>query len=315
MTRPPSLLALALTPALLLLGLVLELEGPWGPAPAAQITLRLVDEAGAPVQGEVAARCWHAHLDPSTTELRATTDAEGRVTLVSPGCQALEAYGLAPGRLPGGRLVGPGDAELSLPLLPQPPWDGTQLRAAGWAGREAAGATLQVVRHPDGREQRFGWDLLGDRPAADPSQADIWPGEEDGGEVSIVAPPGLDRVRIGLPRVETDRPWLWHTSCALGEAGPIPGPGAPVCVRPRSGEAVALLLSAGPVQRSARCPDGGEGCEVQTWTFDAFVDPSGRGQLHHGLRPRLEALLLLQDSDAFTLTAPLLERLIPEEGS
>lgn len=279
---------------------VLWTAGPRVPEVGGPPEVRLVDEGGAPIVGEVFARCWHVHLDPPFTEWEGPTDAEGRARVAAPVCHRLDVAAVAPGRLPEIASWSVWEAPVVLRLAPAPSPGGAEVRALGWAGRATAGARVSREVAGEAAAVVVGWDLLADAPAATKAEADVWL-EDD-------CPENCDRVRLvagegaGVYRIEPERDAdaeeehatrelvLWHMVAfpvepAAGEVGPW---GAGAWVVARDGRTKALILSDAE-QTTERCAP--EGCERTTWTWDVIVDRSGAGNVAHGLRPRLRELL------------------------
>lgn len=279
---------------------VLWTAGPRMPEVGGPPEVRLVDEAGAPVVGEVFARCWHVHLDPPFTEWSGPTDAEGRARVDAPVCHRLDVAAVAPGRLPEIESWSVWDAPVSLRLAPAPSPGGAEVRALGWAGRATAGARVSREVVGDAAAVVVGWDLLADAPAATKAAADLWLEDECPDEcdrVRLVAGEGAAVYRLDpvgdedaeeAPAPRT--PALWHKVAFPVEpdAGEVGPGGAGAWVVARDGRTKALLL---PDAASMTAPCATEGCERTVWTWDVVVDRSGSGNVAHGLRPRLRELL------------------------
>jgi hypothetical protein len=296
--------ALPAAAALTLTGLALILGDPRPPG-GLPVELRLVDEAGAPVVGEVSARCWHAHLTPPWTERRGPTDAAGTFLLDAPACPLLQVAAVAPGRRPLVRRTGHPAEPLVLGMLPLPAAAPVEVRELGWQGRPVPGVTLTMDR---GAEPRVvGWDLLGDRAVERREEADLW--LESNMKGSLPRPVAGPGAWVSALPEDHPQPALWHaTALQRGEARLVPASPEAIWLVARDGRTAALLLP-DPARSWEPCEP--EGCERATWTFAAIVDPTGEGRFDLGLGGQLDALLPTPSPAALPTRTPLQAMVTP----
>lgn len=277
----------------------------WGPAEPAfpgEVAVSLVDEAGQPLTGDVAIRCWHVDLDPPLTEADGPSAPGHPFVFHAPACYALQLTAVSPDHAPAYLRQGApeGTLTLTLPSLPEGP--PAELRDVGWGGRTMPGAVLEAFRQPDGSFRVVGWDLEGDRPTEVFEQADLWlePFKQDNAIDRLRVVPGgrgddgLSALVVVPKEVDTPFPWgaaRWPADPERAEGG--------------VGDTVGLVGRDGRRYRFAKTGSAGDGpgcfdakdtCPRWTWTYSVLV--MGEGQAATRIPPPQRAKSLLPAWDA-----------------
>lgn len=301
---PPLRGALGAGLAMWALALVVTAWGPAEPAFPGEVAVSLVDEAGEPLTGDVAIRCWHVDLDPPYTEAEGPSAPDHPFVFHAPACYALQLAAVSPDYAPAYLRQGApqGTLTVTLPSLPEGP--PAELRDVGWGGRTTPGAVLEAFREADGSFRVVGWDLEGDRPTEEFAQADLWlePSEKsDDIDRMRVVPGGRGAegfsALVKLPEVK-DVPFPWSAARwppTLEPASGDAGPGGIVGLVGREGRQYRFAKT-GFAGDGPGCFDANDTCPRWTWTYSVLV--MGEGQAATRIPPPQRATSLLPAWDA-----------------